>query len=133
MKPPPPDTVSVLAAPGVTVTAADVPAMVARTLSRAVRVSAPAVRSVAVKVCDPASAAVNVYDSGWVTAWAAPLTATVPVNPGTGLPLASTAVTVTGTGAPAWTIAGADTCRPTAPAMLVPASLALTSTITLPT
>ena len=85
-----------------------------------------------VKVCVPASAAVNVYDAGWVSAAVAPPMATVPVNPAAGLPSASTAVTVTLNGTPATTDAGADTWRLVALARRAWPSAALTSTFTAP-
>src|SRR5947199_73177 len=139
MKPPPPDRPREEAEAGLTATADDEPTTVAA--SEAVIVCAPALFRAAVnvwtpasaagKVYVPASAAVNVYESICAAAGDPVGMATVPVNPLTGLPVASTAVTVTANGVPAVAVVGALICRPVAPARLVAALVPLTSTSTL--
>ena len=59
-----------------------------------------------VKVCVPASAVVKVYDRGRNSGSLRLRNVTVPVNPGSGLPRASRAVTVTGRAVPAVDVVG---------------------------
>ena len=99
-------------------------------------VGVPTVVSAAVlaNACVPPSAAANVYANPSVLrAGSLLFTKTVPRNPATGLPAASTAEMVIGNAAPAVTAAGIVTANPTAPARLARSLFPLVTTATDPT
>src|SRR5207248_153905 len=95
----------------------------------AVTVCVPRVDRTMLNVCVPASAPENVYDqpNGW--AGSLVVIVTVPANVVVGFPLASTAVTVTGSASPAAAVGGTVSCIPDATGTPVIPSSALIWTL----